>query len=278
VTRRALGALGSILTLWVAVACLDISSPVTGIASITSVILPTPSVVVNDTLRDTLGQAQPLRVYAFAPNGDTVKDAVVRFFAIDATHKLRVVDSITGFVVGDSLSPSASVVARVTPAEGKGVIQTQPVRLPVVPMPASATRSNDTTFSFDPSLALSDTLATTLLSPPLTVKVYGNTTDTIIQSYVVSYKVVRAPISKFPGEPTVVVFDRSGNDSTVAITDGSGLASRQLRIRLHSIPDALKNPGASDVVVVQVRVLYRGVALPVTPTDSFTVTLRALLP
>src|SRR2546421_9834398 len=120
--------------LWIFVACLDVTSPVTGIASITSVLLPSPSVVEHDVSRDTIGQVRPLQVFAFAPNGDTVRDAVVRFFAIDSTRKLRV-DSLTGIAAGDSLSPFARVVARVTPANGKGIVQRATVPLREWPRP-----------------------------------------------------------------------------------------------------------------------------------------------
>src|SRR3954469_9552 len=257
---------------WLAVACLDISSPVTGISSITSVLLPTPSVVVNDSLRDTLGVVAPLVVYAFAPNGDTVRDVTVRFFVIDSTQKLHV-DSITGFAWGDSLSPLAKVVARVTPASGKGVIQTLQVPLPVVPTPVGATKSDALVeFPFNPTTL--DTLGAGVLSPSLDVKVVGDN-DTPIQSYVVSYKIVRMPAPKVVGEPTVRILDRSGNDSTIAITSSSGTASRQLRVRLAAIPDVLRGPPATDTVVVQVRVLFQGNPLTVTPSDLFTLVLRA---
>ena len=109
--------------LWIAVACLDITSPVTGIASITNIILPTPSVVENDSSRDTIGRLDSLRVVAFAPNGDTVRDAVIRYFVIDSTQQLHV-DSVSGIASADTLSPLAKVFARVTPANGKGVVQT----------------------------------------------------------------------------------------------------------------------------------------------------------
>jgi hypothetical protein len=257
---------------WLAVACLDISSPVTGISSITSVLLPTPSVVVNDSLRDTLGAPARLVVYAFAPNGDTVKDVTVRFFVIDSTQKLHV-DSITGFAWGDSLSPLAKVVARVTPADGKGMIQTLQVPLPVVPTPVGATKSDALIdFPFDPTTL--DTLGSGVVSQSLDVTVVGNP-DTTIQSYVVSYKIVRMPASRVAGEPTVRILDRSGNDSTIAITSSSGVASRQLRVRLTAIPQDVLLGSATDTVVVQVQVRYRQQLLTVTPSDSFKLVLRA---
>ena len=268
--RRSVATVAAIGAAWLAVACLDISSPVTGISSITTVLLPTPSVVVNDSLRDTLGFAQPLVVYAFAPNGDTVRDVTVRYFAIDPTQKLHV-DSMSGYAWGDSLSPLAKVVARVTPASGKGVIQTLQVALPVVPTPVEATTADALIdFPFDPTTV--DTLASGVLSPGLEVKVVGDA-DTPIDSYVVSYKIVRMPSSE-TGEPTVRILDRSGNDSTIAVTSSGGVASRQLRVRLSAIPNVLRGPPATDTVVVQVRVLYQGKPLPVKPSDSFTLVLR----
>ena len=270
-SKRSLGPVAAVAAAWLVVACLDIASPVTGISAITTVLLPTPSVVVKDSLRDTLGVATPLAVYAFAPNGDTVRDVTVRFFAIDSTQKLHV-DSTTGYVWGDSLSPLAKVVARVTPANGKGAIQTLQVPLPVVPTPIGATKADALiNFPFDPTTL--DTLGSGVLSPTLDVKVAGNA-DTTIQSYVVSYTIVRMPKSKIAGQPTVRILDRTGNDSTIAITSSSGVASRQLRVRLAAIPDVLRIPPATDTVVVQVRVRYRQQLLPVTPSDSFKLVLR----
>jgi len=270
-SRRSLRPMAAVAAAWFIVACLDISSPVTGISAITSVLLPTPSVVENDSLRDTSGAVQSLVVYAFAPNGDTLRDVTVRYFAIDSTEKLHV-DSITGLVYGEALSPLAKVVARVTPANGKGVIQTPQVPLPVVPTPVRATKGDALIdFPFDPTTL--DTLGSGVLSPTLDVTVLGNP-DTTIQSYVVSYKIVRGPAAKNPGEPTVRILDRSGNDSTIAITSSSGIASRQLRVRLSAIPDALRFPPATDTVVVQVQVRFQDKLLPITPSDSFKLVLR----
>jgi hypothetical protein len=105
------------------------------------------------------------------------------------------------------------------------------------------------------------------------VTVLGNA-DTPIQSYIVSYKIVRMPTSDVAGEPTVRILDRSGNDSTIAVTSAAGVASRQLRVRLRALPQPLLVGAAADTVVVQVRVLYHGNPLPIT-SDSFKLVLRA---
>lgn len=275
--RRPIAIVTAAASLWIAVACLDISSPSGDIVAITTILTPTPSVVVGDVSRDTGGKPDSLKVFAFNAHGDTIRDVVVRFLAIDSTHKL-VVDPISGIAHGDSLSPFAKVVAQVTPANGKGTIQTPQLSFPVVPQPVSATRGNDTTFLFNVlanGSAVTDSFATTLLSPPLEVTVHGKG-DTLVQSYVVSYEIVRMPKSKDGAGPTVVLLDRSGNDSTVAVTNSSGLASRQLRIR----PSAILDPNlllgaATDTAVVRVHVQYKGTALPIAPDDSFTVTIHA---
>jgi hypothetical protein len=273
--RRPLAVLATVSALWLLVACLDVSSPVSGILAITPVLLPTPSVVVGDVSRDTTGAPAPLRVMAFGPHGDTLKDTDINvvFIAIDSTQQLTV-DSLTGLAHGGSMPSSlARVVARVTPINGKGVIQTLSVPLPVVPKPDSATKDTDFTFTFDPGVT--DTLSTALVSPAMNVTVKG-TADTTIQSYVVSYQIVRTPTSK-DGKPTVVIYDRSGNDSTVAVTGSGGIASRQLRVRVASVSDSLRLGLVAETVVVKVHVRYQDKFLPVTPLDSFVIVLRGKL-
>jgi hypothetical protein len=212
-------------------------------------------------------------VVAFGPHGDTVKDVNVVFIAVDSTQQLTV-DSLTGLAHGGSMPSSlARVVARVTPSNGKGVIQTLSVPLPVVPKPISATKDADFSFTFDPGVT--DTLSTALVSPAMNVTVHG-TADTTIQSYVVSYQITRRPPSK-DGKPTVVIYDRSGNDSTVAVTGSGGVASRQLRVRVGSVQDSLRFGQVSDTVVVKVHVRYRDTFLPVTASDSFVIVLRGKL-
>jgi hypothetical protein len=274
--RRPLALLATAGALWLVVACLDVSSPVSGILAITPVLLPTPSVVVGDISRDTAGDSALLRVVAFGPHGDTVKDVKVVFIAIDSTQQLTV-DSLTGLAHGGSKpSALARVVARVTPSNGKGVIQTLSVPLPIVPKPISATKDTDFSFTFDPGAI--DTFSTALVSPAMNVTVHG-TSDTTIQSYVVSYQIVRSPATKDKdGKPSVVIYDRSGNDSTIAVTGPGGIASRQLRVRVSAIQDNRLLLGQiSDTVVVKIHVRYRDTMLTVTPADSFIVVLRGKL-
>ncbi|HEY7233366.1 MAG TPA: hypothetical protein VH539_04410 [Gemmatimonadaceae bacterium] len=269
--RRAAGNLVALIALWLAVACLDISSPVTGITAISAVITPSPSVVVNDTSRDTAGQVAPMRVLAFGPKGETLPPSsiVVQFLANDSTMGLRV-DGTTGLAFGDSLSGAASVLATVLPAQGKGQLQTFLVPLPVVPIPDSGLKGPDTTFVFQPT---PDSLSSQLLSPPLTVTVQAGG-DTIVQKYVVEYQIVRSPPPRAGQAAPTVVLRGQGADSTVAVTNGVGQASLQLRVRPTAINTAALLT-TTDTVVVKVRVQYRGSSLPVFPVDSFIIPIRA---
>jgi hypothetical protein len=268
-SRRATFSIGIFLVVWGGFACLDVSSPVTGIASITTVLAPIPSVAVGDSSRDTLGALDSLRVYAFAPNGDTVRDVRVVFFALDTTKKLHI-DSLTGIARGDSLSPNAAVSARVTPANGKGSLQTPVVPYPVVPVPVSATKDSDITL-FSYNATVQDTLSSELLSPPLSVTVHG-AGGAVVQRYLASFEIIRSPHSR-SGEPTVILSDDTSKPTSVDTTDAAGHGSRRLRVRRGALDDNVNLGVATDTAVVRVHVWYRG-SLPITPADSFIVPIR----
>ncbi len=267
--RRATGVLATMVALWAATSCLDITSNVPQIGAITPVILPSPSVVVGDVSRDTGGSPAPLQVVAFDTKGDTLRDVIVRFYAVDSTGGLTV-DSITGVAHGIALSPSASVVASVRQANSVGgFVQTPTMAYPVVPMPVAAMRGPDTTFLFTPS---ADTLASTLLSPPLTVTVRA--ADTVVQKYVVSYRIAYMPPTKPGATGPTLVLRGNGADSTVAVTNSSGQASLQLLLRETAISDSLLLGQTADSAVVVARVQYQGQPLPFAPDDTFVIQIR----
>jgi hypothetical protein len=278
VRRRAAGSLALLATLWAATSCLDITSSVPSIASITPVILPLPSVVVGDSSRDTAGAFAPLRLIVFGPNGNplSASDVIVKFYAVDSTRKLFV-DSLTGMAFGDSLSPNAGVVAQVRQVNGVGgFIQTNVVSFPVVPKPDSATRSADTAFAFNGTVSATDTLSTGLLSLPLAVTVHGNG-DTLVQKYVVKYQIIQQPPTRPGGGGPSVVLRGNGADSNVAVTNASGLASLQIRVRPQAIPQDVQAGQKTDTVKVLVTVLYKGAALIISPSDTFTIPITGTI-
>jgi hypothetical protein len=275
--RRSLLTLAGAAMVWLGVACLDVSSPISGIASISRIVAPTPSVVTADSLRDTVGRLDSLRVYAFAPNGDTVKDAIVRFYVVDTLHKLHV-DSLSGFVWADTgVSPNAAVFAMIQPSKGKGSIVTPLDTIPVVPAPVSVTRDTNFLFTFNP--LATDTLSSDLISAPFGATIKGGD-DTPVQKYIVGFQIVRYPAAKANNVDSSLVLTSalSTNDSSYGVSDASGHATLRLRVRRTAIKDSLLLGLITDSAVVRLRVRRGRDTLVITPDDSNIIAIKAKLP
>jgi hypothetical protein len=274
---RATGVLATMVALWAATSCLDITSNVPQIGAITPVILPFPSVVTGESLFDTTGKAASIQVMAFGTNGKPIppQDLIVRFYAVDSTGKLKV-DSLSGKAFGDSLSPSAAVVVSVRQANGVGgFVQTPTTALPVVPVPISASRSPDTSTTFDYNVLVTDTLSSGLLSPPLTVTVQAQ--DTVVQKYLVTYQIVSRPAPASSGVGPTLVLRGNGADSTVAVTNAAGQASLQLQVRPSALSESLHAAGATFTAIVVATVIkFGGDTLKMTPDDSFVVVFKSV--
>lgn len=271
---RSVAVLGAAAGLWLTAACLDVSSPVSGILSISFIRSATPSVVRGDSLRDTAGVARQLQVDAFGANGAKLSDVIVRYHVIDTTGHLHV-DTLTGFVWADSnvVSPNGAIFARVRPANGKGFLDTPLDTIPIIPEPKSAVRDTDFVFTFDP--LVSDTNSSALISAPFGVIVKGNA-DTTIQKYVVGFDLVRSPERRANavGPSIVLTSALSTAESSYAVTDASGRAALRLRVRLAAVPANLLS-GGTDTAVVRFRVRFRGDTIPVTQSDSIIITIKS---
>ena len=148
----------------VVLACVEIPTGTDDVLSFEVNPLPSPSVIAGDTLRDTLGVVAPIRVTAFNYQGEEVEDIAARFRAFDA--RIRV-DSITGVVVGDSASSSASRV--LATFEGFSSF----ISIPVSLRPDTIVPANDRDSL---GYSLTDTAAN--VSPALGVKVLHGVTTT----------------------------------------------------------------------------------------------------
>jgi len=225
-------------------ACHEVDTNPSTVNSVELVRFSSPSVVLGDTLRDTLGVVQPLQGFAFNVQGDKLPDIPIRFRALDTGV---VVDSITGIVVGASLSSGPIRII----ADARG-LQTQPQTLTVTLRPDTVVTV--TTNGIDSVLyAFSDTV---LLSPELRLKV-SSITDTglvAVPSYLVSFA-ISSPSDTLLAQ---LVGD-NGRTSFVDTTSSDGTAGRRIRIR----PPLLTS--ATDSVVVLGTVKYRGVPLSSSP-------------
>jgi hypothetical protein len=223
-------------------ACTEIPTGADEILSVQFNPLPSPSVVVGDSLRDSLGVVRAPTVTAFNFSGDEVANPPVVFLALDRGIR---VDSTTGIVTGDSVRTGARISARV---EGLSVS----AQIAVTLRPDSIARLN-----------VSDSLLYSLLdtlnvSSAIGVKVFNTTakvdTAQAVGSYLVSFLV--DPADSIVGR---LVADAGVTRSTLDTTDASGTASRRVRI------DATKLRGQIDSVVVHAFVRYRGAIVGGTP-------------
>jgi hypothetical protein len=202
--------------------------------------LPSPSVVVGDSLRDTTGAIAAPVVRAFNYQGEEIPAAAVRFHAPDPGVT---VDSITGVIRGDSLrSTPARIVASV------GSLQAlQRLDVTLRPDAVAAVDDRDTL-----QYSLLDT--TQNVSAPLTVKLtHGSPpADSAVQSYVVSFAVVSG------GDPLAAELVNGGKISVIDTTDANGVAGRAVKIR------PIYFTGV-DSVIVNATVKFRGTPISGSP-------------
>lgn len=251
--------------LWAGISCLDISSPLGSIASVSPVIAPTPSVIEGDSSRDSLGNVDSLRVYAFDASGDTVRGVQVSFFVLDTLNGLTVYPN--GIAFGDTLSPSARVVGVVRPAGAtSGGLQTSALPLPVTIKPDTVFKTSTDTLYITPT----DTIA---YSSGISVRVMGGVGRQIpVNAYLVRYVIDSAPAAK-AGETTAFLVDEGNKRSSNDTTSTSGDASRRVALRRHALADEgnVWSTLKPDSIVVHVMVQYKGQDIPTSP-------IRVLVP
>lgn len=227
-----------------AYACSDVSGSSTSVLSLQFDSLAAPSVVIGDSLRDTLGNVVRPVVHAFNFSGDEIAVPPVWFQSPDSGVT---VDSLTGIVVGDSLrSTPARIIATV------GTLQAiQKVDVTLRPDLIAAENGFDSL-----SYSLLDT--TVDVSPSLTVRLRHGVApnDSAVKSYVVSFSIV----SQSDPQLAQLVND-AGKPSGVDTTDTDGIAGR--KIRLH--PLFLASSNQVDSVIVNATAKYRGAPVSGSP-------------
>lgn len=216
-------------------ACLELSGPADGVASITELVPAAPAVEVGDVLRDTVGAVAPLRVVAFDGRGDTTKAKVV-FSTLDTLLSV----SQTGIVTGRTVSATAGrVVARV------GDLQTEPASIRVVPRIVNVTRQAlRAEWTYPPASTGKDST----LSPfGVTITGAGGVP---VPSWLVRFRIVRSTLPrKNPDISPVSIVGDDGRPASIDSTNDSGIAARKLFV----IPFAIDATSKGlDTVVVRV--------------------------
>jgi hypothetical protein len=228
------GALLSTCVAGLVLGCTDIPTSDTAVLAIELDPVTTPAVVVGDTLRDTTGKALPIRATVFNFKGNVVSDAPLRFHAAD---RGITVDSLTGYVIGDSVRDTpARVVVSI------GNLQAfQLLLVTLRPDTVLAVNGRD-------SLLYSLLDTTKNVSPALSVRVRHSLTspDSAVKSYLVSFAIVS------PADTSLAkLVNDAGTPSRLDTTDASGEASRKIRL------NPVKLTTVSDSIIVAATVRYR---------------------
>jgi hypothetical protein len=224
----------------IALACTKIPTDADSLLSFRVDPLPSPAVVVGDTLRDSLGVVRPITVSAFNFQGAEIESPGARFVAADRGIR---VDSVSGIVIGDSVRTGARIIVKV------GAIQA-PVQIAVSLRPDSAAPLN----SRDSLLySLTDTTVNVSNAMGLTL-LHGKGTDSAVVGYRVSFRLISPA-----GTIAQLVNDNGATGTTADTTDASGNATRRIKLNVAQLTSA------SDSVVVLASTSYRGVAVRGSP-------------
>jgi hypothetical protein len=258
--KRARSAWGVVLgtAAIIAISCGEVPTLPDGVAYITPVLLPLPAVAAGDTLRDSLGNAAPLRVRAFGRDSQEILGLPTTF--VPTTLPADVTIDANGFLVADDTVRNVQIVGRVGDQ-----LQTTVATLLIVPEPTSIGRPA-ADFAGDTVLTLP-----ALRALPVTVTGVYRGTVTPVNGIIVRYRVDSLRPAGLPSGRAVLT-NAAGSvsrpDSLVAVdtTDATGTASRTVLV--------LAGTGVETVFVsASARRLRDGLPLGGSPV-SFVVRVR----
>jgi hypothetical protein len=283
-------ALGAGIALVVAGACNDAPSDPNTPFSIEFNRAPSPSVVLGDTMFDSLGITAPLRARVFNGQGDEIVGAkvtyhVVAYANVDSANPAFIdsvpltVDSVTGLVIGKTAPVYAGKKARVYAQAGK--LQSTTLTVTAARHPDRLVAVSAPTDSFTLSFLDPESLP---LAPamPFTVRVLhtnGAVTaaDSAVTDYLVRFKIVY-PAAAATDTSYVMLTNGDRKRSELDTTDASGNASRQVRIRRLNFPFARaagEDGLIRDTIMVEARAYREGGQLIPDSPIIFRLIVRA---
>jgi hypothetical protein len=239
----------------VGMACIDMSAP-KGAASISALLLPSPSVVVGDTMRDSLGIVAPLRVIAYDANDAPIADLPSLFFITDSAAAAHLDKG--NVVVGDKLG-AIHLIGQVSG------VQTTPVTVPITVAPTTLALTAKVDTLTVPFTKAGDTTSASTGSTKIAVTLKGKG-DTASLGFVVKYELKSAPATIAGSTLAAVsILDDLGKLARADTTDATG-ASRTLLVRSSLLADvALQGGQKTDSVVVLVSTTYKGAQVGGSP-------------
>jgi hypothetical protein len=222
-----------------------------------------PALVLGDTLRNVDGVATPVVALVRNLHGDILQDIPIQYVYADASRDTSVKVDSNGYVV--SLKPLGSVTVgtTVTPAttvriaarfgEALQVIRT----ITITTRPDSVDRGSATTVDTlraalpDSSNGLARNVSSAL---SVTVRHLDTTSAYVaVPTYLVKFEVLLPANATGDSTRGAFMVNDNGIASSIDTTDGSGVATRYVRVRPSIFP-ATTTP---DSVVVRATVTYR---------------------
>ncbi len=249
------------VALGAAAACTEIGTGPDRPAAIELEPFPSPSVVVDDTLRNFEGVVSPIRAIVRNVSGDAIADAPVRYLYADFNRDSALqVDSASGIVVaartpsaeprlaarvGSTLQVIRSLVVTIRPDTMEGTSPTQTLNM----LPFDTTANRTAAFR----VVLQNTEATTKRP---------------VNAWVVRYRLVSPANPNNDTTQAAWLVNDQSRPTTVDTTGSQGEVDRFVRVRAGAFPAA----GTVDSVVVEMQAFYRG-----RPVKGSPLRLRAIV-
>jgi len=240
-------------------ACIELSVDADAIGSIEFSAPSNPSLIVGDTLRDTLGVVEPLKARVYAVNGEEMTGEGVSFISADS------VSSVVGagLVVSKATFTGTSKLFASVGGLQSIVRSVEVIRRPDTLLVSGASR--DTVLYRLPTSGTADDTSAT-------VSFVVRSGATPVNAVRVSFELWHHGTKLSPSDTGVFsLLNSAGRASRVDTTDGSGVASRRLRVR--TVAGAILN----DSIEVRARATPGG-SKPTLGPDSIVVLVRPATP
>ena len=246
----------------IGVACVDLSAP-SGAASISTLLLPSPSVVLGDVMRDSNGAPAPISVVAYDANNSPVPGLTAQFFITDSLHAAHLDNK--NEIVGDKIG-TVRVLGQI------GSLQTAAVSIPVTYAPDHI-KIVGTADSVVAPLSRDSATSIGTVSLPVSVRSVG---DSASQGFIVSYTITYAPVTAASSKSAAVyLVSDAGAAATADTTDASGSAG--VKVLVNSLylaaRDSIYANTKPESVVVLASTKYKGVPVGGSPA-KFVIKLR----
>jgi len=237
----------------VGIACVDMSAP-KGAASVSGLLLPSPSVIVGDTMRDSLGVAKPITVRAFDAAGNPIDATDAQVFVTDTLKAAHF--TTTSILVGDKVGTTRLL------GQVNG-LQTAGVSVPVTYRPAKfllGTKPDTVrpTIGADSATSLASSGLATLVKSAF---------DSASQGIIVRFTLVRSP-AKLPSATGAPAFLASTTNAAASrdTTDVSGTTAHiRLVVNGRNLDTTITIGGRLDSAIVQAESFHNGKALAGSP-------------